>query len=325
MKPRVGIDAHFLSRPEGNRTYVVNLLRGLARVASDRFEVVVFAADPDRDRVVVGEAASAFRWERIAGSGAVRFLRGIPAGLDLWHATFVAPRGRARVVLAVHDALALVRPELLPAGVRAKLRVLLPRSIERARVVLVPTEAVKRDLAAFPNVRVAPIGIDTDVFAPGGAVEDYALAVGRADPRKRVDLIRAAVGSRRLVVAGPGQEVTPSEPELAGLYRGARVFVFASAGEGLGLPVLEALACGTPVVATDIPAVREVAGGAVFALVPPGDEGALRDAVARAFEIGAEERADLARRGREVALRFSLEAMARAVLQAWEDALTSSS
>ena len=180
MRPRVGIDAHFLSRLEGNRSYVLALLRALARSgATERFEITVYGFDPSSDAAVVGPGA--FRWERLPRSSLLRFGLGIRYvqrrdRLDLWHATFIAPGGRARLVLAVHDALALARPGLLPRGTAAKLRLLLPRSIERARVVLVPTESVKRDLVALglgERARVAPIGIDTSVFhAVGGSPPD---------------------------------------------------------------------------------------------------------------------------------------------------------
>jgi glycosyltransferase involved in cell wall biosynthesis len=349
--PRVGIDAHFLSRPEGNRTYVLSLLRALARAGSrDRFELVVYATDPAQGASLLGEDAAAFRWEGLPRSALLRFAAGVPrvqrqGRLDLWHATFVAPRGPARLVLAVHDALALVRPELLPARTRAKLRLLLAPSIRRARAVVVPTRAVASELEALglgARARVVPIGVDDRIFfppsatdGPEGEAEGYVLHVGRADPRKRIPLLLRAfarAGRGRLVLAGPlegarleGPRVavvsSPDERSLAELYRGARALVFASAGEGLGLPVLEALASGTPVIATAIPPVLEVAGDAALALVPPDDEPALAAALARAFDLGPAERAALARRGLERARAFSLDAMARGTEEAWRAAL----
>ncbi len=162
--------------------------------------------------------------------------------------------------------------------------------------------------------------------------------MGRADRRKRLDLLVRAFASARgaapekLVLAGPldparfaGPNVTvvpsPDERSLADLYRGARALVYPSAGEGLGLPVLEAFACGTPVIASDIEPVREVAGGAALALVPVDDEVALARAIMRASEVTPDERERLARLGLERVAPYSLEAMARAVEHAWQEAL----
>src|SRR4029077_5722308 len=73
-----------------------------------------------------------------------------------------------------------------------------------------------------------------------------------------------------------------TESDLVALYSGAALFVLASTLEGFGLPVLEAMACGTPVIASDVPALREV-GGDVARFVPAGDDAAFADAIARAL------------------------------------------
>jgi glycosyltransferase involved in cell wall biosynthesis len=370
VRPRVGIDAHFLTSLQGNRSYVLALLRALARSgASERFEITAYGCDPVPDAASVGDAASAFAWgPPLPRSALLRFAYSVGRAqrrdrLDLWHATFVAPPGRARLVLAVHDALALTRPELLPEAVARRLSLLLPRSIGAAARVLVPTRTVEGDLLAHGlgagKTIVAPIGVDGRVFTPLARPEDaalrgaagvderpYLLAVGRADPRKRLPWLirtfaRLAPGSR-LVLAGPlgggparaleGEAraaglaadrlvVVDAAPEetLAALYRGAHALVFPSLGEGLGLPIVEALACGTPVIATDLPVVREVAGDAALALVT--DEAGLLAALERALALGVLDRAPVARRGVAASGAFALEAMAAATERAWREAL----
>jgi glycosyltransferase involved in cell wall biosynthesis len=107
-----------------------------------------------------------------------------------------------------------------------------------------------------------------------------------------------------------------TEEELQALYAGATVFAFPSFHEGFGLPVLEAMAAGTPVVASDIPALREVAGDAAV-LVPPGDveqwAGALEDLL-----DSASRRSELAEAGRRRAALFPWARTAAATLEVYE-------
>ena len=108
------------------------------------------------------------------------------------------------------------------------------------------------------------------------------------------------------------------EHDLARVVAGAAALVFPSWYEGFGLPALEALACGTPVVASDLPALREVLGDQAE-LVPPGDAAALADALARVLEDPGGEPARAARRARAAA--FTWRACAQATLTAYRRAL----
>jgi len=103
--------------------------------------------------------------------------------------------------------------------------------------------------------------------------------------------------------------------ELAALFRGAALFLYPTLYEGFGLPVLEAMACGVPVVAGDIPAVREVAGDAVER-VNPRDVVELASAVRRLLDQG-EHRRELAERGRARAREFSWQRAADATLSVY--------
>jgi glycosyltransferase involved in cell wall biosynthesis len=110
------------------------------------------------------------------------------------------------------------------------------------------------------------------------------------------------------------------EPDLVRVVAGAAALVFPSWYEGFGLPALEALACGTPVVASDLPALREVLGDQA-GLVPPGDPAALAAALARALDDPGGEPARAARRTR--AAGFTWENCAQATLSAYRLALES--
>jgi glycosyltransferase involved in cell wall biosynthesis len=107
-----------------------------------------------------------------------------------------------------------------------------------------------------------------------------------------------------------------SDDELARLYRGARCFAYVPLYEGFGLPVLEAMAVGTPVVASDIPALREVAGSAAV-FVDPFDP----VAIARGLREALERRDELIEAGRRRAAAFSWKQTAAATLDVYREML----
>ena len=181
------------------------------------------------------------------------------------------------------------------------------------------------------HVVVTPNGVDP-AFTPSNRLllGAYVLAVGAVQPRKNQAAALAAADavSLPLVVAGPIKDEAlaarlradgadlrgyVSQNELAALYRGAACLVQPSRFEGFGLPVLEAMASGTPVVALDEPALREVAGDAAVFV----DEAHLADGVRRAVA----EREQLVAAGLERARSFSWRATAERTLEVYREAL----
>jgi alpha-1,3-rhamnosyl/mannosyltransferase len=192
--------------------------------------------------------------------------------------------------VTLHDLVPLKRrSEYLRTGIRFRLRYL---AVQRADRVIVPTEAVAADaieLLEIPRERIAVIG-EAPVAAmhprPEAEVaavreryalpDEYLVWVGgleHPDPRKRIARLVETPRELPLVLVGPAREWAHelaqrdgditltglvSDDELAAIYTGARALVFPSDDEGFGLPTVEALACGTPVVACDVPALREV-------------------------------------------------------------------
>ncbi len=157
------------------------------------------------------------------------------------------------------------------------------------------------------------------------------LFVGNVEPKKNLStLLRAArTIEARVVLAGPctwGQRYFRtlsrsvrmdhckflgyvSELQLASLYIAAESFVFPSLTEGFGLPLLEAMTYGTPVIASDIPSSREVCGGAAL-YFPPEDPGALADGMAQ-LRDNATVRARMVQQGLEQCRRFTWERAAK--------------
>ena len=195
------------------------------------------------------------------------------------------------MVVTLHDLIPLKRRgEYLRFGLRFKLRYL---AVQRAVRVIVPTNAVADDAIKeleIPPERIAVVGGAADPgLRPRSELEvaavrsrfklpsEYLLWVGglrTPDPRKRVAALARASRTMPLVLVGatnrwarelPDVTLTGevSDDELAAIYTGAHALVFPSDDEGFGLPLVEALACGTPVAACDVPAVREVLDGRV--------------------------------------------------------------
>lgn len=274
---RVCFDSRPAADPRGIGRYARCLLAGLRELAEGNRGEVVEGSEPRR-------------------------------GDDLFHAPWMNGallRPRVPMVVTVHDLVSQKHAGLtLRAGLRGGMRKL---AIERASRLICPTRAVADDVAAL--MRIARDRIEVIPEAPASAFrprpagevaaaceshdvpEDYVLWVGdlrHPDPHRRIPSLVHAPRELPLVLVGAagqwaheldGAVVTGavSDDELAALYSGARALVLPSSEEGFGLPGIEALACGTPVVAADGPALREVLGGrATF--VAPGDVAALMSA-----------------------------------------------
>jgi glycosyltransferase involved in cell wall biosynthesis len=261
--------------------------------------------------------------------------------LDVLHCTtFRAPlRAPVPVIATVHDLAVVRHPELFTAWTRSYARTLLLPVLRAATRVLAVSERTKRDvveLARVPaeRVDVAYNAADTGVFAPEGAAADgdYVLAVGTLEPRKNLPRLIDATGrlGLELRIAGArgwgGVDVDashvrwlgrPDDAELATLLRGALCLAYPSLWEGFGIPVLEAMLCGTPVVTSAGSAMEEVADGAAE-LVDPYDVGSIAAGIERALARRDELRAAGLRR----AAAFSWQATADAVAGAYAQAVT---
>lgn len=209
---------------------------------------------------------------------------------------------RRPAVVSLHDFTSITMPGRHLMKTVLSFNLFIGRSLEISSRIAAVSRAVAdeaiRGFGVDPSkIEIVPNGVD-EFFSPGGEEGDYALYAGTLEPRKGIDDLlavwRSLPPSRpRLVLAGdPGwrTRVEPSagvdvegfvsRERLRDLYRSAKLFIYPSRYEGFGIPPLEAMACGAPVVATRTGAIPEFAGDAAV-LVAPADRDQLRAAIVR--------------------------------------------
>jgi alpha-1,3-rhamnosyl/mannosyltransferase len=372
----IGLDAIPLTEPRaGVGHYTFELARSLALAsAGDEFELVYPSTYPPIDFLKDERLPPNLRAERVrvGAFGRRWFAAGLPRyagrrGLPLFHGTnYEVPLwGGAACVLTVHDLSHLFHPETHERGRVRRGRRRLPLMARAADAVVVPTEAVRREVCE--HLKVAPAKVFAvheaarECFRPAefseteevlralGVGPEFLLAVGTVEPRKNLSTLVAAfeqvlrarpASPLQLVVAGGrgwlsgptfeafersqarGRIVLAgyvTDEQLRALYSACRAFVYPSLYEGFGLPPLEAMSCGAPVVAGRTAAVAEVTAGAAR-LFDPRDAGALTRALLELLDDDAARRA-LSRAGLARAAQFSWERTARATLEVYAEAL----
>ncbi len=339
-EPLVVIDADSLGRRRtGDETYVRELLRALPAVgAGFRFAAVTRAPELVPDgiepivlRMRIQELRMAVRLPLL-----LRRLR--PALVHFVHA--LPPALPCPAVLTVQDLSFERNASLMGRRETAIFRAVVPWSARRAARVLAISERTKDDLVELyglppERVVVTPLAYDSSFSQVttcyvGSEGDGYLLLVGAIEPRKNP--LAAADAAREvglpLVAVGPERDAGlaaelrrrgvdvrgfVSKDELVALYRGAACLLFPTRYEGFGLPVAEAMASGTPVVATPDAAVKEVGGDAILYAEP----GQFAAAVRRALE----ERDRWVRAGLERARLFSWEETARRTVEVYREVL----
>jgi glycosyltransferase involved in cell wall biosynthesis len=254
-----------------------------------------------------------------------------------WNGTFF--RGAKRNVVTMHD----VAPFVFPAADERKRKSEqgpFELSARTANAILADSQYTKTGIATHLRVereRIAVVPLAASpLFSPGTAGEaparlrgrPYVLYVGTTEERKNTSTLiaawRSALAPRGIALAfataddvpGDVAAVTNLSPErFRDLYRGALCFAFPSRYEGFGLPVLEAMACGTPVVVARAASLPEVCGSAARYVEDPLDVAEWARALDEVTSSPA-IRSDLSRRGLEQAAKFSWDETARETLGA---------
>jgi glycosyltransferase involved in cell wall biosynthesis len=291
---------------------------------------------PDRYRVIRPHPGLAHRaghlWEQVVlpARAASYALLYSPANL--------APLACTRSVVVIHDLAALRYPQAYSRTYVAYQRLMLPALARRARLLITVSEFSRGELidvlgVAPEQIEVIPAGVD-ERFRPAAQADSeavrahyrlerpYVLALGTLSARKNLGVLQQAaheLGRKgiELVLAGADRGYLRSSPvtlrrlgyvadrHLPGLYAGARALAMPSRYEGFGLPCLEAMACGTPVVAARCGALPEVLGDA-GTLIDPDDGHAFAEALlALACEDSLHTRYAQAGRARAAAFPWS--------------------
>jgi glycosyltransferase involved in cell wall biosynthesis len=263
---------------------------------------------------------------------------------------------RVPQITVVHDLLPLYFPAEYPRQ-QYYFRSLVPRVLRRSRVVVADSESTRRDIIesygiAAEKVRVVYPGYDPSIYAVNGhcaprlGEEAYLLYVGNLLPHKNLLGLLDALAilrrrlAARLIIRGEGQlayaravrervetlglahvvsfQGYAAEGTLRDLYRRAACLVLPSLREGFGLPVLEAMACGTPVITSNSSSLPEVGGDAALR-VDPDDAIDLSDAMHRVL-TDADLRADLRERGLKWVRAFSWRRTAEQMSQILDEA-----
>jgi glycosyltransferase involved in cell wall biosynthesis len=329
----------------GNARWIENLIHALVATATPTDDVVAMIAhDQARERIDPAVPLIEVTDRNVPRllHGAPRAMEAARAHVGVFN--YVVPfRGKTPSAVVVHDAAFVTNPEWFSKRDRLMLGQLVPRAIRRADVVIGVSHAEAAEITDTFGIDPAKVHVvrtyPAPVFTPDptGAAADrvfarfglrrFVLAVGDIHPRKNISALAQAIrliGDRDLELALVGRPALGGEQivrganahwlgrvddeQLADLYRAAQVVCVPSLYEGFGLPILEAMACGAPVVASNRGAMPEVAGDGAITTDPTPNALALGIQAA----LGPTEHERLRLAGVQQAAEFSEAAMGEA-------------
>lgn len=321
----VAIDARLAGgQSTGDSTYWNGLLLGLSELNED-FRLLVYINGPKptgipddpRFTLVSAHARSERMWSLIRFPISARKM-----GAQVVHTQYnLSPLACKRGVTTIHDVSFFIGPEWFPARHRLLLQQFVPSSARRARAVLTVSETSKKEIERYIPASRGKVHVTPNALNPAirpqdrtraeavvverfGVKPPFLLSVGTRWPRKNMQLAvdAARMAGLPLVLTGKagwgeeryGEHVVAtgyvSDVELSALYSSAAAYLAPSRHEGFGLPLLEAFACGCPVVCSSGGALPEVAADAALVMPSwePGDWAArIRELLADSSKVDA--------------------------------------
>jgi glycosyltransferase involved in cell wall biosynthesis len=306
MTTTIGIDAHVLTgKFQGTRTTLRSLIQAMGPYLEDR-RIILYTNDPTEAANMVND--NRFEYHSLKSSNAFsRLFKEFPKlfsrdKVDIGVFQYISA-SRGRNIVFIHDILPITHKKYFSFKMRLRTWLLFSLSIRRAAMVLVVSEDTRRAVAS--RYRLPPERLRTVLNGPSFPVDTYAgertpaadryiMTVGRIEQRKQIPLLieafmKANLPDVRLIIVGsfdfnfsfdrpddPRIEIRQglSDDALIDLYRGASLFVYPSAAEGFGIPLLDATLFGLPVISSDRTAMPEVAGTMAQYFNPEADTAA---------------------------------------------------
>jgi glycosyltransferase involved in cell wall biosynthesis len=275
--------------------------------------------------------------------------------VDVFHASdWIQPPSRLPIVTTIHDLVATKYPQHLPVEIISTQKNRLYWVKKEATSIISDSHSTKSDLVEYfgiqpERIKVVYLGVGEEFYPQKidsvlklrkkyQIKTPYLLSVGTREPRK--NLLKTITAFKKtihkditLVIAGnfgwgedigkhPDIQVLGYVPqtELPALYSGAVSFLYPSLYEGFGLPVLEAMACGCPVITSDRGSLKEIAGACAI-IVDPDNEAALVEAIKTVLNFSKGKREQIIKQGLNHAKGFTWQKTAQQTLDVYKSLL----